>query len=92
MQKNGLSKFQNNTLQLFLKLLVFQSVAAAASFFYSSHIALHAQLGILVLLATFGTISFCFVEWAARSKKAKGYNGAIDDPDLMDATDTSKHE
>ncbi|PNF26549.1 UNC93-like protein MFSD11 [Cryptotermes secundus] len=69
-----------------------QSVAAAASFFYSSHIGLHAQLGILVLLGTFGTISFCFVEWAARSKKAKGYNGAIDDSDLMGGTVISKHE
>jgi hypothetical protein len=73
-------------------LVLFQSVAAAASFFYSSHIALHAQLGILVLLATFGTISFCVVEWAAQSKKAKGYNGAIDDPGLMDGTITVKHE
>jgi hypothetical protein len=70
----------------------FQSVAAAASFFYSSHIALHAQLGILVLLATLGTVSFCFVEWAARSKKSKGYNGAIDDPDLMDGNVTSKQK
>jgi hypothetical protein len=71
---------------------LFQSVAAAACFFYSSHIGLHAQLGILVLLATFGTISFCFVEWAAQLKKSKGYNGAIDDPDLMDGTVISKHE
>ncbi|KAJ4443939.1 hypothetical protein ANN_05728, partial [Periplaneta americana] len=63
-----------------------QSVAAAASFFYSSHLGLHAQLGILVVLAVVGTISFCFVEWAARSKKSKGYNGAIDDPDLSDGT------
>jgi hypothetical protein len=32
------------------------------------------------------------VEWAARSKKAKGYNGAIDDPDLMEGTVISKNE
>jgi len=69
-----------------------QSVAAAASFFYSSHIGLHAQLGILVFLATFGTVSFCFVEWAARSKKAKGYNGEIDEPDFIDGAGVSKHE
>jgi hypothetical protein len=67
-------------------------VAAACSFFYSSHIGLHAQLGILILLGTFGTISFCFVEWAARSKKAKGYNGEIDDSDHLDGTVISKHE
>jgi len=77
---------------LFLQLLLLQSVAAAASFFYSSHIGLHAQLGILVFLATFGTVSFCFVEWAARSKKAKGYNGEIDEPDFMDGVGISKHE
>lgn len=69
-----------------------QSIAAAASFFYSSHIGLHAQLGILVCLATFGTVSFCFVEWAARSKKAKGYNGEIDEPDFIDGAVVSKHE
>jgi len=44
------------------------------------------------MLATFGTVSFCFVEWAARSKKAKGYNGEIDEPDFMDGAGASKHE
>ncbi|XP_037891708.1 UNC93-like protein MFSD11 [Glossina fuscipes] len=39
-----------------------QSVAAAIAFFYAYHLGLGVQLGILVIFATFGTITFCFVE------------------------------
>jgi hypothetical protein len=54
-----------------------QSLAAAASFFYSSHIGLHIQLGILVVTSIFGTITFCMVEWKAKAKRETGYNGEI---------------
>nr|CAD7423944.1 unnamed protein product [Timema monikensis] len=63
-----------------------QSIAAAASFFYSSHIGLHAQLGILIVFATLGTLTFCWVEWMSRAKKTIGYNGAIDDPAYVDSS------
>ncbi|XP_037896547.1 UNC93-like protein MFSD11 [Glossina fuscipes] len=39
-----------------------QSVAAAIAFFYAYHLGLGVQLGILVMFATFGTITFRFVE------------------------------
>ncbi|XP_049940145.1 UNC93-like protein MFSD11 [Schistocerca serialis cubense] len=46
-----------------------QSVAAAASFFYSSHVGLHAQLAILLVLSTLGTVMFCWVEWRSRARR-----------------------
>nr|CAD7442538.1 unnamed protein product [Timema bartmani] len=63
-----------------------QSIAAAASFFYSSHIGLHAQLGILIVFATLGTLTFCWVEWMSRAKKTIGFNGTIDDPAYVDSS------
>uniref|UniRef100_A0A1A9Z715 UNC93-like protein MFSD11 n=1 Tax=Glossina pallidipes TaxID=7398 RepID=A0A1A9Z715_GLOPL len=39
-----------------------QSVAAAIAFYYAYHLGLGIQLGILVIFATVGTITFCFVE------------------------------
>lgn len=55
--------------ELFNKfLLYFQSVAAAISFFYSSHLGLRAQLGILVITGTIGTACFCIVEWSAKRR------------------------
>ncbi|KRT85162.1 membrane transporter, partial [Oryctes borbonicus] len=47
-----------------------QSVAAAACFFYSSHIGLYIQLGILLGLAVFGTICFVLVEWSVKQNKS----------------------
>ncbi|KAK9693022.1 Ion channel regulatory protein UNC-93 [Popillia japonica] len=47
-----------------------QSVAAAACFFYSSYIGLYIQLGILLALAVFGTISFVLVEWSVKNEKS----------------------
>lgn len=40
-----------------------QSLAAAASFFYSTNLILPWQLLILVIMGSFGTITFCIVEW-----------------------------
>ncbi|KAK7791075.1 hypothetical protein R5R35_000500 [Gryllus longicercus] len=62
-----------------------QSLAAAACFFYSSHLGLYAQLGILVVLSIIGTISFCFVEWKAKEANAMkvktlAYNSDCEDP------------
>lgn len=59
----------------FLKLIIFflcnsQSVAAAACFFYASHVGLFVQLGILIVLGIFGTVTFVMVEWAIK-KEAK---------------------
>lgn len=43
-------------------------MAAAISFFYSSHLGLRAQLGILVVTGTIGAASFCIVEWGAKRR------------------------
>lgn len=47
-----------------------KSVAAAASFVYSSHIGLSAQMSILAVFGIFGTACFCLVEWAHRRNAA----------------------
>lgn len=47
-----------------------QSVAAAACFFYASHVGLYIQLGILLLLAVVGTATFVSVEWEVKRQKA----------------------
>ncbi|GLV35039.1 uncharacterized protein CBL_09520 [Carabus blaptoides fortunei] len=44
-----------------------QSVAAAICFFYATSVGLYIQLGILVVLATLGTITFCLVEYFAKN-------------------------
>lgn len=49
-------------------MLKFQSVAAAISFFYSSHLGLRSQLGILVVTGTIGAACFCIVEWRAKKR------------------------
>uniref|UniRef100_A0A182YR78 UNC93-like protein MFSD11 n=1 Tax=Anopheles stephensi TaxID=30069 RepID=A0A182YR78_ANOST len=46
-----------------------QSVAAAASFVYSSYCGLHVQLVILVVLGIVGTITFCAVEFAVKRER-----------------------
>lgn len=48
---------------------VTQSVAAALSFVYSTHLGLRAQMAILVVFGTIGTIAFYTVEWAERRKQ-----------------------
>lgn len=59
-----------------------QSVAAAASFFYSPSVGLYIQLAILVVTGTLGTITFCLVEWAERHKKTDSeVNSESSDPD-----------
>lgn len=61
-----------------------QSVAAAVSFLYSSHIGLYIQLGILVCFLVLGTVSFCLVEYFLRQQKSKENPEGI--PSLVDAT------
>lgn len=61
-----------------------QSVAAAVSFLYSSHIGLYLQLGILVIFLVLGTISFCLVEFTLRRQKAK--DSPEGNPALVDST------
>ncbi|OXU29921.1 hypothetical protein TSAR_004384 [Trichomalopsis sarcophagae] len=51
-----------------------QSVAAAMSFFYSSHLGLHGQLGILVVSLVLGTVAFCYVEMKHRRAKRLSTN------------------
>lgn len=46
-----------------------QSVAAAASFYYCSHVGLHGQLGILSVSLVFGTLAFCAIELKHRRAK-----------------------
>lgn len=50
---------------------LFQSVAAAASFIYSSHIGLGVQMGILTVTGVIGTACFCVVEWSCRREQAR---------------------
>lgn len=46
-----------------------QSVAAAACFFYASYVGLYAQLGILLVLAVLGTITYVLVEWEVKRQQ-----------------------
>ncbi len=48
-----------------------QSVAAASSFIYSSHIGLGVQMGILIVTGVIGTACFCIVEWSCRREQAR---------------------
>ncbi|XP_060064212.1 UNC93-like protein MFSD11 [Ylistrum balloti] len=50
-----------------------QSVTAAVSFYYSTHLLLHWQLLILVILGTLGTWCFCLIEWSATKAFRAGY-------------------
>ncbi|XP_037730204.1 UNC93-like protein MFSD11 [Drosophila subpulchrella] len=56
-------EYVNNAVGAFALFKFTQSVAAAISFFYSSHFGLYVQLGILVVMGTIGTIAFVVVEW-----------------------------
>ncbi|BFF92673.1 UNC93-like protein MFSD11 [Drosophila madeirensis] len=56
-------EYVNNAVGAFALFKFTQSVAAAISFFYSSHFGLYVQLAILVVTGTIGTIAFVFVEW-----------------------------
>ena len=56
-----------------------QSVAAAISFVYSSHLGLYGQLSILFVTLLLGTFAFCYVEY--RHKKS-----TIDDDQQIDPT------
>ncbi|KAI8130345.1 hypothetical protein FF38_03408 [Lucilia cuprina] len=60
--------FVKNSVGAFALFKFTQSVAAAISFFYSSHLGLRAQLGILVVTGTIGAACFCIVEWRAKRR------------------------
>lgn len=47
----------------------FQSVGAAASFYYGKIATLQIHLGILLILSLVGTGTFCLVEWMHRVKE-----------------------
>jgi hypothetical protein len=70
-------------------LLLLQSIAAAASFFYSSHLGLHPQLGIMVATGIVGTLSFCVVEWKDKKKKRANYNNGEIETSCVEATSVS---
>lgn len=68
------SKNQRHTLGIerpHKKFFSLQSVAAAASFIYSSHIGLGVQMGILIVTGIIGTACFCVVEWSCRREQAR---------------------
>ncbi|CAH0547995.1 unnamed protein product [Brassicogethes aeneus] len=48
-----------------------QSVAAAICFGYASAVALYGQLGVLLVLAILGTVSFVMVEWTIKREASK---------------------
>lgn len=54
-----------------LLFILLQSIAAAISFVYSSHLGLHAQMAILLVFGVIGTVSFCLVEWSLKKKADK---------------------
>lgn len=60
-----------------------QSVAAAVSFVYSSHLGLHGQLSILFVTLVLGTVAFCFVE--RRHKRSLVDDVQEIDPNLVDS-------
>ncbi|CAB0041671.1 unnamed protein product [Trichogramma brassicae] len=55
-----------------------QSVAAALSFSYSSHLGLHGQLAILAVSLVLGTVAFCVVEIKHRISKRLRSNSCPD--------------
>lgn len=59
--------FAHDSASAFAIFKFMQSVAAAICFFYSTVVRLYFQLGILIVLATLGTGSFCLVEYSAKS-------------------------
>ncbi|XP_015588613.1 UNC93-like protein MFSD11 [Cephus cinctus] len=59
-----------------------QSVAAALSFLYSSHLGLHTQLCILMIAMFMGTVAFCLVEY--RYRKSSNTDSPEVDPALVD--------
>ncbi|KAF2897951.1 hypothetical protein ILUMI_08226 [Ignelater luminosus] len=61
--------FANDSASAFAIFKFVQSVAAAACFFYASHTGLYIQLGILILLAVLGTVTFVAVEWSVKRQK-----------------------
>lgn len=60
--------FAKNSVAAFAIFKFTQSVAAAISFIYSSHLGLRIQMSILAIFGTIGTICFCYVEWTSRRK------------------------
>ncbi|XP_076340619.1 LOW QUALITY PROTEIN: UNC93-like protein MFSD11 [Tachypleus tridentatus] len=57
------SKYSDDSAPAFALFKFVQSIAAAATFFYSNVIKLQYQLLILVVFGTIGTLAFCRVEW-----------------------------
>ncbi|XP_063605818.1 UNC93-like protein MFSD11 isoform X2 [Penaeus indicus] len=73
------SVYPDNSGPAFALFKFMQSLSAAACFFYSSIFQLYWHLGILVVFATLGTLSFCKVEWRAyRRQRAKPDTTAYD--------------
>ncbi|KAK3851429.1 hypothetical protein Pcinc_041918 [Petrolisthes cinctipes] len=71
--------YQDNSGPAFALFKFTQSLSAAACFFYTSVFELYWHLGILVVFATIGTLTFCLVEWKAhRRQKAKPDTTAFD--------------
>ncbi|XP_055385537.1 UNC93-like protein MFSD11 isoform X2 [Condylostylus longicornis] len=73
--------FVRSSVEAFALFKFTQSVAAAISFYYSSHLGLHAQLSILLVFSIIGTGCFCIVEWAnkRRLKQIKTEQEEYDD-------------
>ncbi|KAF7659076.1 hypothetical protein LDENG_00003680 [Lucifuga dentata] len=61
--------FRDNSAPAFAVFKFIQSIMAAVAFFYSSSLALHWQLLILVLMGFLGSLFFFVAEWRAESSK-----------------------
>lgn len=51
-------------------------MSSAICFFYASLVGLYIQLGILLVLATAGTVTFVIVEWAVKKEKKEEASAA----------------
>lgn len=67
--------YSDNSASAFAIFKFTQSIAAAACFFYASHVGLYIQLGVLLVLAIVGTISFVMVEWSVKRENRERDSG-----------------
>lgn len=74
------SLFAEDSSAAFALFKFIQSLAAAASFFYSTTLTLSWQLLILTVSGTAGTVTFCLVEWKAYREHMHKVHSAVNDP------------
>lgn len=61
--------YKDNSASAFAIFKFTQSIASAASFFYATYVGLYIQLGILLVLAVLGTVTYVLVEWEVKRQQ-----------------------